>query len=276
VSRDGLDAGLADLAKGAELEMAQREEKFYNVNGALQRVQGYLRLELEKQRTAARLAAAEKKKKQDRVKYEQLRRREDIVLFDPDRPIKKVSLELPKVDLKGGDPFATGVAFSGGNEVESAAPLPVQSSVAPEEPLEMGSGEQRDPFGGPPSENPFGDTGPAAKPKVEAEENPFGDSNPFGDEMGKVDPEDPIFNEDVPPEMPPGMDAGPDQPPGMNVGGALMDLLGKTLSGASNAAPDRDPFGDNSGAPIPPKADPDDGTGAEPAKKDDPGKNPFG
>lgn len=280
-SRDGLRSGLPDITKGADLEVNRQDDRIYDVNAALQRVQGYLRLELEKQRTAARLAAADKKEKQDRIKYEQLKRREDVVLFDPDRPVKTVNLELPKVDLGRQDPFASGVAFSGGKEVESAAPIPVAPAVAPDQPTtpesDQGEDQPRNPFGLPPAENPFGDTTPAAKPKVEAEANPFGDTNPFGEGMEKVDPNNPIFDDDVKPELPPGMTPGPaGGSSGMNVGGAIMNVLGKTFSGSSTPAPDRNPFADDSPSTTPPTTDPAaDDTESESPKKDDPG-NPFG
>ena len=149
-SRHGLDAGLADLAKGADVEVNRVDERLYDVNGALQRVQGSLRMEVEKQRTGARLAAAQKKKKQDLVKYERLKRREDIVLFQPDRPVTKIDLELPKVVLKSGDPFANGFAFTGGKEVASATPAPVEPSAdTVATPAGMDSEAPRDPFADP-------------------------------------------------------------------------------------------------------------------------------
>ena len=65
-----------------------------------------------------RKAAVGRKKKCDLVGYEELKRREDIVLFDPNRPVPLVKLDLPKPDLGGQlDPFASGTAFSGGKQV---------------------------------------------------------------------------------------------------------------------------------------------------------------
>jgi hypothetical protein len=266
----GIDSGLVDMAQGAEIEVNKMDQKIYNVSGALQRIQGTLRLELEKQRKLARLQASDRKKKQDRIRYERIQRRDDIVLIDPDRPASQVKLDLPKPDLGGQqDPFQTGIAFSGGDKVNYQAPAPVEPGSDDAMPATQGAeGQQRDPFSDPiaktpedpfasPSDdaNPFGDATPAPKTRqAEAEPkdvNPFGDAtpapktpqaeaapkdvNPFGDDMPAVDPKtSPLFEES----------RKPSAIPGGNVPGALLDLLGKTLSGSS---PDRDPFSD---APV--------------------------
>ncbi len=261
-SQQGTDAGLADFAKGADLETNPTDERLYGVNSALQRIQGSLRLTLEQQRTAARLAAAERKKKQDRIKYEQLKRREDVVLYKPNQPIKSIDLKLPPVDLGGQDPFATGAAFSGGKQVGTVAPAVVEPSAdAMESPAESEGEKPRDPFSDPgakpaapkKSDNPFGDMTPAEEPP-KAEKAPD-TSNPFGDDMSKAAADDPVFDDSVKPEL----------PPGMNIGGSIMDMLGKTLSGKSAESKNRDPFADDEPA-IPPKTEtPADDAGTKPA-----------
>ena len=65
-STSGVQAGLADFTKGADVEVNQADRPVYDINGALQRVQGPLRLELEKVRAATRKAAVERQKKRDR------------------------------------------------------------------------------------------------------------------------------------------------------------------------------------------------------------------
>ena len=261
----GLDSGLADIAKGAEIEANKMDQKIYDVNGALQRVQGTLRLALEKQRTAARTAAAERKKRQDRIRYEELKRREDVVVFDPNRPVKKMDLDLPKVDLGGEDPFSSGVAFTGGKEVAVVAPTPVEPSATETAKPAADTETPRDPFAAPGEqpamqpEDPFGagpstaKAPPAKKPKAGAKPDA---ANPFGDVMPEASPDDSsIFDESVRPQL----------PPSMNVGGAIMDVLGKTLSGS---AANRDPFGDSK-AETPPKKE------VEPPAEN-PSANPFG
>lgn len=250
-SRDGVEAGLADFATGAELEVDPVDEKYYNVNGALQRVQGRLRVALEQQRSAVKKAAAEKKKRQERVKYEQLKRREEVVLYKPgqpsmpaDQPAKERDLELPEVEL-GIDPFATDAAFSGGDVVKSAEPdltEETEDTVAgpaageSEKPSETVAGKSDT------SESPFGDTTPAAKPGDEEEKpdesDPFDGENPFGDTAAKTPSANPLFDDSVRPELPMSMD----------VGGNIMNVLEKTLSGKSS---DRDPFSDEESAAAP-------------------------
>jgi hypothetical protein len=55
-SRNGVDAGLADFERGAQLEI-DGARRSVNVGQALQRIQGHARIEIEKARLKARLAA---------------------------------------------------------------------------------------------------------------------------------------------------------------------------------------------------------------------------
>ena len=189
--KSGLEAGLPDLTKGADIEVNQADRPVYDINGALQRVQGSLRLELEKVRAATRKAAVERKKKLDKVRYEELKRREDIVLFDPNRPAPQVQLDLPAPDLGGkADPFASGVAFSGGSKVDYVAPTPVEPAEAP---AMTGDGsEPRDPFAESGAKVPAESADPFATPvkptepaAPEAEAAPAG-ANPFGENLPKI------------------------------------------------------------------------------------------
>jgi hypothetical protein len=278
-SLSGIEAGKEDFALGAHREIYRKGKRIYDVNAALQRIQGGLRLAVEDQRRVARLAAKLKKEKENLIKYEELQRREDIVLFKPDQPVVQVDLKLPEIKLAGQDPFVSGEAFTGGQQVQAATVEQPQVKT----PTVMD--DARDPFNQPtqpadtePADdatNPFGDM---AKPR-----NPFAPltpeapsespkkppaeiTNPFGDNMIKVDPDDPVFDEDVRPEL----------PPGMNVGGTIMDLLGKTLSGEASESADRDPFSDDE--PSPPKKEPPAAEGDAQPKSDTKPKadvNPF-
>jgi hypothetical protein len=239
----GIDSGLADFTKGADVEINRADRPVYDINGALQRVQGSLRLELEKVRAATRKAAVGRKKKRDLVRYEELKRREDIVLFDPNRPVPLVKLDLPKPDLGGQlDPFASGTAFSGGKQVENVVPAEVEPAMPgetdqPRDPFAAAGAdagetpaEAADPFASPgKSDDPFGATKPAVK--TPPAPKPLTDANPFGENLPKLD---------LPVDEEPAVSAA-------NIGGGLINLLGKTLSGA---ATDRDPFG------APTKAEP--------------------
>jgi len=255
-SRAGAEAGLADFARAAELEVNPVDEKFYDVNEALQRVQGHLRMVLERQRSAVKKAAAERKRRQDRIRYEQLKQREDVVLYRPDeadkgsdQPAEEPALELPEVDLgEDGGPFASGAAFSGGEIVESAAPSlvaePKEVTVGPSEAVREESDE---PVAGATdlSESPFGDIGPVAKPSEEkkkpAAADVFDAENLFGEEAAKTPADNPLFDESVRPEVPMSMD----------LGGNMMDALQKTLSGEAGGSADRDPFSEGTPAAAP-------------------------
>ena len=173
----GLDAGLADFTQGADVEINRTDRPVYDINGALQRVQGRLRLELEKVRAATRKAAVARKKKRDLVRYEELKRREDIVLFDPNRPAPQVKLDLPTPDLGGQpDPFDSGMAFSGGKQVANVVVEPVQPSGEPAMPAD--AGQPRDPFAaaGAEGKGPAEPADPFASPGKNAD--PFGAAEP--------------------------------------------------------------------------------------------------
>lgn len=254
-SRDGVDAGVADFAKGAELEVDPVGERRYDVDAALQRVQGRLRLVIEHHRKSAHRAAVERKKKQARIRYENLKRREDVVLFRPDRPSQQSppeipQEELPDVDLGDQDPFASDAAFIGGEVVESGAPKPVEPLSEPEEQPTEESGET---LTGPFGEETDGSEGPAGKTAAapsgsapgetpSGKSNPFEEENPFGGDVSETPSEDPLFDENVAPKL----------PADMNVGGNVMDILEKTLSGAASQSSNRDPFSDedSSGTPT--------------------------
>lgn len=250
-NKSGVEAALADLTKGADVEVNQADRPVYDINGALQRVQGPMRLELEKVRAATRKAAVERKKKRDKVRYEELKRREDIVLFDPKRPAPQVKLDLPAPDLTGKvDPFASGAAFTGGKQVEYVAPAPVEPTAAPAAP---GDGTQsRDPFAAPTAEAPAEPADPFATPAKKTEPAaapdataPSAEANPFGEGMPKLELQ--------------GVERATG--PAASIGGGLINVLGKALSGQ---AANRDPFAEPAKAEPAPGGEPDKKTDATP------------
>jgi hypothetical protein len=265
-SQSGVEAGLADFNQGADVEINRTDRPVYNINGALQRVQGSLRLELEKVRTATRQAASDRQKKRNRIRYEELKRRDDVVLFKPNRPAPQADLELPKPDLGGApDPFASGLAFSGGKQVALATP--VAATAAAETPS-AGGDQPEDPFAEPaaggataPAEetDPFAEPGMGADSPGKSKPEPGDstppkaedDSNPFGSDLPKLD----LQMEDQP--------AGPKA----GRGAGLLKILGKTLSGQS----DRDPFGDAAPADEPAT----DADAKKPAADEPPATDPF-
>ncbi len=259
----GIEAGLADFQRGADVEYNLEGRPIVDINGALQRVQGALRLELEKVRTATRLASVERQKERDRVRYEELRRREDIVLFDPKRPAAPLEGELPRPDLGGKpDPFASGLAFSGGKMVEVAAPAALPASKSrlveqPRDPFAAAAPEPsaatapEDPFAAPIGPRAMGPSPKAAKsepqPKTPGAKAAAEAANPFGEDLPKLD----LQYDDEPPS------------PVMQAAGAAISVLGKAIS---SQATDRDPFAPprkKSGVKTPPA----DATPAPPANE---------
>ncbi len=176
-----MKAAKADFAKGAQIEVTD-QLGVYDVDDALQRIQGAIRIEIENQRRAARQAAIERRRKEERVRYEQLKRSEKDVLFNPNRPVPKIDFPIPKPKIKV-DPFATGLVLTGGKQVAvKAVPALKPTSGAPS------GAKPRDPFAAPvagtaaKSANPFAakkSTLPAPKaPKPGPAANPFGDLSP--------------------------------------------------------------------------------------------------
>jgi hypothetical protein len=269
-----IDAARADFARGADLEVNGKQK--FDVAAALQRVQGQPRMEIERQRAAARRAAAAKKKKRDLARYERLRRREDLVLYDPNRPaIDRSELTIPNpVQSHPSDPFSSEMVLTGGKQVEVAAPETMETDAdpfagegedKPRDPFAADPGkpaEPEDPFGSEekkePAENPFGEQMPAE----EKAEDPFGES-PFGEEMPKAE-EDPFA--DIPEgETPQALPSG-----GGGAVGNIFRILGKTLSEQSA---DRNPFtesGDDAGEPTPPAEAPDDNASGQAPTDDAP------
>lgn len=263
-----LDGAKADYALGANLEVNGKQK--FDVAQALQRIQGQQRIDIEQQRALARRLAAEKKKKRDQARYERLRRREDLVLYDPNRPAPDLSnLSIPEpAQGNAPDPFSSDVVLTGGKQVEVAAPEAMKTKA---DPFATEGEQPRDPFATSPAkpekpEDPFStDEGGQAMPEKgeKAEEDPFGES-PFGEDMPKAE-EDPFA--DIPDGATPGAGAGGS---GSGLGG-IFRMLGKTLSEQSS---DRNPFkepeaeGGAQRPETPPAEEPtEEGPAEEPAKE---------
>ena len=115
------------------------------------------------------------------------------MLFDPNRPAPQVKLDLPTPDLGGKeDPFESGVAFSGGQQVDYVAPTPVEPAEAPA--MTSDGSQPRDPFAEPTAKAPAEAADPFATPvKKTAATAPDGrrpppaDANPFGEDMPKLE-----------------------------------------------------------------------------------------
>ncbi len=138
-----------DFRKGAAFE-SRDTNKFYEVGKALERVQGYPRIELEKYRAEARMAAMEARERLRKARYEAIQREEKRVT----RPMPP----LPPPSLASPEPVATPAADA------ATEPAAVNASAAP-----ANQAAALKPLPAAPSEKP------AAEQKPTAEPDPFGE-----------------------------------------------------------------------------------------------------
>jgi len=143
-------AGKADFEKGADLEM--QGKRAVDVGRALQRIQGRVRTEIEKARSAARLTYATKKMLLEKTRIEKLPAGSGVMPADPfaddPNPTKGSPQDMPK-DTVPAAPSADSPATEPAEDDPFAAP----GKDAP------------DPFGAPPADD--------GKP-------PATDADPFG------------------------------------------------------------------------------------------------
>ena len=178
------DEAKMDFEKGAELETSGAD-RIYPVGRSLQRVQGRMRLTVEKHRQTARLVALKRDLKARAARYEQIKNAEGEVLRDPSRPAPAKAEELVgPAAASPNDPFGSDAAEAA-PEVTTAPPAAEVTDPASgadvfgagDEPdtSPMPAGES-DPFGDP-SGDPFGDPAPD-----DANTDPFGDDPPAMDD----------------------------------------------------------------------------------------------
>lgn len=125
-----------DFRQGAELE-GKDLNRFYNVGKSLQRVQGEARLELERYRVEARMAALEEAERIRKARYEAIRREEERVLREQAVAAPQQPIEPAPPQAEDANPFAV---------PEEANPFaePEKGSAAPpagENPFDAGSAE---------------------------------------------------------------------------------------------------------------------------------------
>lgn len=95
------DEAEQDFRAGAELE-AKSSDQFYDVSRSLQRVQGTVRLTIEKHRREARIAVGDVAGKRARARYEEFLREEEQSLYRPRRGATPVT--PPPVQPGAGTP----------------------------------------------------------------------------------------------------------------------------------------------------------------------------
>lgn len=96
----------ADFASAAKLEMSDID-RFYNVSKALERIQGRARLQIERHRSAARLAAYHERERARYERYERIRRNEPNVLLQPkpgEADEKVAAKEMPEEETASEAP----------------------------------------------------------------------------------------------------------------------------------------------------------------------------
>jgi hypothetical protein len=168
----GEGAGQADFDRGAELEM--QGKRAVDIGRALQRIQGPIRTQLEKARSAARLAYATQKMMLDKTRIEKLPPGSGVMPKDPfaddPNPTSGTPQEMPK------ETAPTQPAEEPGTDPAPGAEAPGAEAPGAEAP-------GADPFDTPASDaDPFGDDAPAegATPPADGGTPPAGDPDPFG------------------------------------------------------------------------------------------------
>ena len=182
------DEAKSDYNKGAELEMAGAD-RVYPVGTSLQRVQGRLRLGVERHRQKARLAARTRDMKAKAARYERLQNAEEQVLRNnPSRPEPAAAQ-----DLVGEQPAPAGADLFASEE-ETPAPAPAAAAAAT--PEDTGGGglfddaadpmpevmEEGDAFSG---DDPFAEDDAGSNPftdDAEMSDDSSDDSDPFADD----------------------------------------------------------------------------------------------
>jgi hypothetical protein len=260
------DESEADFKQGSELEMTS-QDRAYPVSDSLQRIQGPIRLQIEKYRQMARLESRSRSNQVEKARYDEMNRVEQNVLRDPSR-MKSARPSTPPVEAPAAaDPFADA------NQVkpEKAAPRksPVVGTPATADPFGAGTpaakpAAEADPFAAPAgakpaADDPFG-TAPAAKPSAKpAMDDPFGAAAPPAPAPAARPAADDPFGT-APAAPPPASKPAADDPFGAAPAAPAAKPAADDPFGTAPAAPTppakseaaSDPFGDDKPAAKPP------------------------
>ena len=213
------DESQADMQRGSELEVADIN-RFYPVDRSLARVQGRVRVGLEKHRVAARLADYE------------MRNRRRKERFGDQTPAGLIN-EKPDPRVRP----------------EPAAPSDAADDLFSEEPAAAGGGDL---FDAPADARPVEDAPAAVDP--EPVDAPAGGDDPFGaDEPAKADDADDPFGADAPAEP-----AEPAEPAASDDGDDGDDPFAGGGDDAPADKADGDPFGDDPVEDAPTEEEDDD------------------
>jgi tetratricopeptide (TPR) repeat protein len=192
------DEAAADFKKGADLE-ANSMDRAYPVSDSLQRIQGRTRMQLEKYRQMARLAARTRTNRAEQARYDE---QKPGVLRTPRRsaaagPVSDPFAEDAEAAPQKAPPRpapaiaapATEDPFGAPAAATPAAPATADPFGTPAAPAATPA--EADPFGAPaapatpatPSDDPFGAPAatPAADPFMDDKPAPADAANPFGE-----------------------------------------------------------------------------------------------
>ena len=167
------DEAEADFTEGAERE--SRDAGSWPVSRSLERVQGPERLQLERHRIRARVAALQRDREAVKRRYSGIEEAQPEMLRRI-RPVERLpaAKENPFADKPTPAEAAPAENVPAPAEEPAADPLaaPAEPAVEPAEPAEPAA-EPAEPAAEK-AEDPFGDSAPAAEEKPAAEADPFG------------------------------------------------------------------------------------------------------
>jgi hypothetical protein len=185
--------GNADFKLGALLE-ASSADRIYPVSDSLQRVQGHMRLQIEKQRQQARLAARLTQNKTQQARFEQMERSSQGPARNPSRTVPNAALPAAPATPDKTDPF-----------VDDAE---VKPALAPEKPATVAT----EPM--PAASDPFGAVTPSTTPPAAAEKPADAASDPFNVPAtpAPMDNAPSPFSDEKPAEAPPAAEKPAEKP----------------------------------------------------------------
>jgi hypothetical protein len=273
-----------DFRKGAELEVLD-VDNYYQTSRSLQRVQGAVRLTLEKHRQQARLEARERAERLARAKYQEFQENERRVLLPPADARSKPILpeKAPPQEAVATDPFAgPGGATqpaSDGNRPQAAGGTPAASESGRRPNAQSSS---------PPASSGAKDTAPAAAGTSDAKprepDDPFAPKKPAQPGQAAPGAVDPFAPQKPSGAAPPTTESSQQNAPKKS--GAFSGLLRAVRKAATPSLPSgaipgltpgggSDPFGP--GPKSTPGADPfapPPNDGAKPGQPSQPGTSP--
>jgi hypothetical protein len=234
-----VDEAKGDFVTAAELEAMGTNRK-YNISVSLERVQGQVRLDIEKARRNARIKLQSAKRQRDKIKYDKFKAAEGAALLDPNRPATAPDLSKEADDPTS--PFADKGDDAPNTDVAGADAPPATTPAEPEDPFAVPGDAKAAPPATTPAEpeDPFavpGDAKAAPPATTPAEpEDPFavpGDAKAAPPATTPAEPEDPFAVPGDAKAAPPANNGG-----GATAPGARKGALGGIFRAFGNLVPE--------------------------------------